>query len=487
MAASGSGAVGGAGAIPIAEALVGPPIDTATQTLGQSSSVGKYTPARDIHNINLSTLSKGFDKDFYFGAKISGKSVEDRSNHDLSQFMQRIIGRIEMYSYDECYGGNICKYLLNENYDPELELGEVCIPQAGESFSSFQVSEHSIRDLDLRKKTIRRWIYNLLYDFSTGYWHDLIVNNADKSNGQSIIKHWKSMFMEDEIVNIVQRAEGLRLEKNFIKLAENPNPKMQRLLQGYNQLRGSAAGIVYDVSWFNSTLLLMIQNNPCYAIFRQTSGNLNKLLSCKSPQESIHMINQCWVDNHKEWKTMNFPKSTRSSVSNRNNKPGGRGNGANGNNTKTCANCKKKGHVKNDCMMKGGGRETKCYNCNNFGHIARDCRKPKSGGSNNSSPPCTYKDCRGRRETHSTTNCFSKRDDDKKRNTNQKRSRTSDNKLPIKKRSRTSTNDDHGESDNEQEIDDDVDVVPARSRASGARAAGVLLPPSNVRVVTHDD
>jgi len=283
------------------------------------------------------------------------------------------------------------------------------------------------------------------------------------------------MFMEDEIVNIVQRAEKLRHEKNFIKFAENPNPKMQRLLEGYNQLKGSAAGVDYNIVWFCSTLLFMISSNPCYSIFRQAPGNLNKLLKCKTPQEAISMINHCWVDNHKEWAKMNFGNSSRSSISNRT-KPGNRNNG-NGNST--CTNCKKKGHTVQDCMNKGGGRETKCYNCNNFGHIARDCRKLKTGGGSTSKPPCTYRNCRGRRETHSTANCFSKQNDER----DNKRARASEKKLKSRKSRKIVIED----SSDDDDADDAGDVAPPRSRASGARPAGVLLPPSNARVVTEED
>jgi hypothetical protein len=423
------------------EEIMDEPEDAATDVLGSGS---RYKSSKDIRSsMTIASLSKSFDKAYYFGAKIKGRREEDRNTADLEDWTSTISSRIDVDVHNDIFGGTVLDFLRDPSHDPQIVEGTTYYPAEGDGWFAFKANRWSVAALEERKKVIRKWVHGVVLNFSVGYWRDMTRTCADKDNGQTIVGLWKTFFMEDEVVNVAANAEKLRGDDYVIVGAEDPSVKLSGMLSGWSQIQKTAFRAAYGVPWFCAAVAAAVGDNPCYSVFRQ-SGGLTKLLGAAMPQDAVRMIRSCWVDNHKDWnKTM----STRVRQSNAsranayprrgNNKNNGRKNNAAMNND-VCSNCKRRGHTFEDCRMENGGRATKCYNCNKFGHMARDCRQPRNGGNgrpherrrsnqsdrrtvNISNDRCDYRRCDGNRSSHSTKSCPAKQRDDARSRANDPR------------------------------------------------------------------
>ena len=89
------------------------------QTLGCEKK--RYKPSRDVNSaVSIANISKGLDKQNFFGAHQKGRSDNSRSSNDLSRWLKFIVSRIKYKGWHAQFGGPIIKYLDNLDYDPVL-------------------------------------------------------------------------------------------------------------------------------------------------------------------------------------------------------------------------------------------------------------------------------------------------------------------------------------------------------------------------------
>ena len=403
---------------PVVAAYVRP--DDVNGTLGQFDDYGapcRYNPSFDISRLmDVGTLSKSLKARNYFGADISGKEASDRGHTELDDFNQRLATRLRPHLYYTCYMGTILNYLLYPDWSPpDLIIGNTYTPGPEETWQPFIASQESIDDLAWRSKIIRQYLYELLYEFSTGIWHTYASNVAESQDGQAVLRTWQTHFLDDTEVSVYNKAKSL--EDVRIKKTENPQVKLQALLTGWTEIQATQHKARYNVAWFVGVIANMIKNNICYSVWKQ-SGNTAVLLSCTSPAIAIDLVNKAYTQNIDEWKTLgydkkddNHGKGRQNNERNRaNNSKGGKGKnrsnsrkgggkwntkggkgkgqggkgnkggskGFNKQNNFHCTNCNKSGHTADYCMQEGGGRELKCYACGKYGHYADQCLNPSN-------------------------------------------------------------------------------------------------------------
>jgi hypothetical protein len=427
-------------------------VDGAARTLGQRQN-RRYKNKYDIcTDVSISNIGKSMDKSSYFGASIRGRTDSERNSGDLFRWSKEIVPRVNTFSYDDCYGGNISAYLENPDFDPIVIPGQTYNPQPSDKWVSFTASHESVVDLEQRKLAIRQYLFGVCIAFSFGIWKDFALSMNAVSDGQAVMREWRRQFLEDEIVTVTRRAEALRDKSRKIFEAEDPSVKMNYALQEWQAIQATGYAMMFPISWFASTLLSMIADNPCYAVWRQSAGNRRNLLSIVFAASGVRMIQIAYADNLSEWTKAGY--KTKDNTSSRTDQRGGgkgdkkagkaaRGGKSSGGkssatNSIICFNCGKMGHKKDDCMQKGGGRETQCNFCGNYGHREASCRQKqarnngkggkegKGGGKGQDlvrrvnkdemSLICKNPSCRGDRTTHRTEYCY---DGDNKRDRQQ--------------------------------------------------------------------
>jgi hypothetical protein len=257
--------------------------------------------------MDVLSLGKSIRRYQYFGHPIAGRSDEERTSADLEDYVKMLTTRIEDLSYDGCYGGTVSSYLRDHSYDPQLVLGATMTPGPTDVWNAFIVSADSIADLELRKHTIRRWIHNVLYNFSDGYWLNVMrnVGGADAEDGQAILRLWSGHFLEDEIVNVAARADALL--KMRIKGTENPTTKLEQLMAGWRALQCTQHHASYNVQWFCGAVSHLINANAHYSVFRQAGGTA-AILNSTSVSAAAQIVRKCWTDNHIEWEKIENKK-----------------------------------------------------------------------------------------------------------------------------------------------------------------------------------
>ena len=399
----------GAGGVPPTGVAGAPHNEANGRALGSTT---RYDRNDDIGgDMSVRKLASTMKEGDFFGAKIPGDEVVSRrTSRHLADWFGVILASIRGSLPVKYYGGNFMDYMMDHSFDPVMVVGEAYFPSPGEDWSAFVAVGETVIRFEERKKIMRQHCADICNKFSEkSYWRPLCDYSPD---GQSIVAKWQNQFLEDESVNINDRAEALRGEKFEIHGTEDPSPKLQKLLRDWQAISVTAQGAQFGVGWFAATVLGAIKANDNYSIFRQ-SGGKEKILQEKSPAQMTLSIINCWSGNHQEWK--DDKKKLQAFQS----KGGGKGT-ASGSGLVTCWNCGKLGHIAANCWskitkgQKGGKGKGKGGGKKGSKGAGKGTFQGKTHVSNWTKAPCKYESCSGDRSTHAAPDCPDKIDNDKK-------------------------------------------------------------------------